>query len=455
MTDTSQARNTDDNKISKSKVNSVGAGGAPAAAVAAEVAPARKNARLTPAQMAAETASAQMGVRTVPTQTDVRTAPAQRNVKNKHASVLDEVDLDADELAELADKTFNDRLSVGKKVGLVALLLAAFCISFMMGRYSFSVPAILDAIPDHFNYLYNVYVLGMSEQAATILLADVNMDTALFNIRFPRLIMVLLVGAALAAAGASYQGMFKNPLVSPDLLGASAGASFGACLALLLNLSNIFIQLFAFVGGLCAVGLVMLLNKVIRSDALLGLVLGGILVSSLFSSGSSIIKLVADADDKLPSITFWLMGSFAGIDVRDLLIALLPMLLGFVLLLSQRWKLNVLSFGEEEARSLGVNTARTRAIVIMGATLLTSCSVAVAGVIGWIGLVVPHLARALVGPNYKVLIPATMIIGSVFLIVVDNFCRLIFAVEIPIGLLTSILGIPFFVFIYAKNMKGW
>lgn len=379
----------------------------------------------------------------------------QQVVVSTHASVLDEVDVDTDELAELANKTFNDRLSLGTKLGLVAVLVVAFCISFMLGRYSFSVPDILRAIPDHFTYLYNVYVLGISEQAATILLADVNLDTALFNIRFPRLLMVLLVGAALAAAGASYQGMFKNPLVSPDLLGASAGASFGACLAMLLNMSNLFIQLFAFAGGLAAVGLVMLLNRVIRSDALLGLVLGGILVSSLFSSGSSIIKLVADADDKLPSITFWLMGSFAGIDMHDLLLALLPMLLGFVLLLSQRWKLNVLSFGEEEARSLGVNTGRTRAIVIFGATLLTSCSVAVAGVIGWIGLVVPHLARAVVGPNYKALIPATMIIGAVFLLIVDNFCRLIFAVEIPIGLLTSVLGIPFFVFIYAKNMKGW
>ncbi len=325
----------------------------------------------------------------------------------------------------------------------------------MMGRYSFSVPDILAAIPDHFQYLYNIYIVGLSENAATLLLNDVNMDTALFNIRFPRIIMVLLVGAALSAAGASYQGMFKNPLVSPDLLGASTGASFGACLALLLNLSNIYIQLFAFVGGLTAVGLVMLLNKAIRSDALLGLVLGGILVSSLFQSGSSIIKLVADADDKLPSITFWLMGSFAGITISDLLLALLPMAIGFVLILSQRWKLNVLSFGEEEAKSLGINTASTRFIVILGATLITSCSVSVAGVIGWIGLVVPHLARAVVGPNYKVLIPATMLIGSVFLLVVDNFCRLLFAAEIPIGLLTSILGIPFFVFIYAKNMKGW
>ena len=370
------------------------------------------------------------------------------------ATIQDDLQLSEEDLAA-AEKAFNAKLGWKKTLGLILLLVAAFCISFMMGRYSFSVPDILAAIPDHFRYLYNIYIVGMSENAATLLLNDVNMDTALFNIRFPRIIMVLLVGAALSAAGASYQGMFKNPLVSPDLLGASTGASFGACLALLLNLSNLYIQLFAFVGGLTAVGLVMLLNKAIRSDALLGLVLGGILVSSLFQSGSSIIKLVADADDKLPSITFWLMGSFAGITISDLLLALLPMAIGFVLILSQRWKLNVLSFGEEEAKSLGINTASTRFIVILGATLITSCSVSVAGVIGWIGLVVPHLARAVVGPNYKVLIPATMLIGSVFLLVVDNFCRLLFAAEIPIGLLTSILGIPFFVFIYAKNMKGW
>lgn len=199
----------------------------------------------------------------------------------------------------------------------------------------------------------------------------------------------------------------------------------------------------------------MLVNVVVRGDVLLGLILGGILVGTLFTSGTSIIKLVADADDKLPAITFWLMGSFAGVDKNDLLSLFMPLILGFVLVLSQSWNLNAMSFGEEEASTLGINTRRTRILVIIGATLLTSSSIAIAGVIGWIGLVVPHLTRALVGPNYTVLLPTTMIVGAGFLIIVDNVSRLLFSVEIPIGLLTSILGVPFFIFIYRKNLRGW
>jgi iron complex transport system permease protein len=286
-------------------------------------------------------------------------------------------------------------------------------------------------------------------------ITDPKLDTALFNIRFPRIAVVVLAGMALSAAGASYQGMFKNPLVSPDLLGASAGASFGACLAMLLNLNNTYIQLFAFAGGLLAVVLVMMINKAVRGDAILGLILGGILIGTLFTSGTSIIKLVADADDKLPAITFWLMGSFAGVTKHDVLPILIPMVAGFLLILTQGWNLNAMSFGEDEAKTLGVNTRRTRVLVIAGATLLTASSIAVAGIIGWIGLVVPHLTRALVGPNYRVLLPTTMLTGAAFLLIVDNFARLLYSVEIPIGLLTSILGVPFFVVIYRKNLRGW
>jgi iron complex transport system permease protein len=327
----------------------------------------------------------------------------------------------------------------------IVLLSLAFVlvmlISLMLGRYTAWPTQIFQTIVEHFG----------PGGAIT----DPKLDTALFNIRFPRIIVVVLVGMALSVAGASYQGMFKNPLVSPDLLGASAGASFGACLAMLMDLGNEFIQLFAFAGGLVAVLCVLAVNRAVRTDALLGLILGGILIGTLFSSGTSIIKLVADADDKLPAITFWLMGSFASITFRDMLLTAPLMAVGFVMLLSQRWNLNVLSFGEEEARSLGVNIRSTRFFVIFGATLLTACSVAIAGIIGWIGLVVPHLTRAIVGPNYKVLLPTTMLVGAIFLLIVDNFARLLFAVEIPIGLLTSILGVPFFAFIYRRNMKGW
>ncbi len=357
---------------------------------------------------------------------------------------------------------FDLRLSARKKALLAVLLAAVVFVSYCLGRYSADVGAILTATGQGITAFFLNLQAGcawdwesMDFTNPAYLAPDVNLNTALFQIRVPRIAVVLLVGGALSVAGASYQGMFKNPLVSPDLLGASAGASFGACLAMLLNMPNPLIQLFAFVGGMAAVGCVVGLNRAIRGDAMLGLILGGILVGTLFQSGTSIVKLVADADDKLPAITFWLMGSFAGVTLRDFLLVLPLMLVGFALLLSQRWKLNVLSFGEEEARSMGVNTGRTRLIVILAATLLSSCSVAVAGIIGWIGLVVPHLARAVVGPNYRVLLPATLLVGAVFLLLVDDVARLLYATEIPIGLLTSILGVPFFVFIYRKNMRGW
>ena len=361
-----------------------------------------------------------------------------------------------------ATALFDLRLSASKKILIALAVLLAFGMSYCLGRYSNDISAIVKATGEGIT----AFFLNLSAGCAwdwdhmdffnpAYVASDESLDAALFHIRLPRIVVVLLVGGALSMAGASYQGMFKNPLVSPDLLGASAGASGGACLAMLLNLPNALIQLFAFAGGMVAVGCVVGLNRAIRGDAMLGLILGGILVGTLFQSGTSIIKLVADSDDKLPQITFWLMGSFAGVTLKDLLIVFLPILIGFALLMSQRWKLNVLSFGEEEARSLGINTSRTRLVVIFAATLLASCSVAVAGIIGWIGLVVPHLARAIVGPNYRLLLPTTLAVGAVFLLVVDDFARMIYSTEIPIGLLTSVLGVPFFIFIYSKNMRGW
>ena len=347
---------------------------------------------------------------------------------------------DAEVLAQ-ARKTFKSKVSPLTIVIIVAVLLAVVVASLCLGRYSCS-PA------DLFGTFYHVTFDPNSEW-------DKKLITAIFNVRVPRVLCVLLVGAALSVAGASYQGMFKNPLVSPDLLGASAGASLGACLGLLLNFSNLTVQFMAFAFAMAAVGLAVLLTRIVKTDPMLGLVLGGILVGSLFQSGSSIVKLVADADDKLPSITFWLMGTFANITLSDFLLVFAPILIGFALLMFERWHLNVLSFGEEEARSLGVNTRRTRLIVIFAATLITACSVSISGIIGYVGLVIPHLARAIVGPNYRVLLPTSMAIGAAFLLVVDNVSRLVYATEIPIGILTSVIGIPFFVFIYRRNMRGW
>ena len=344
--------------------------------------------------------------------------------------------------ADEAEKSFSERVPLWMKIALPVALAAIVLVSFALGKYSVSPAELAEGVGRHF-------------QGEITTNAELSLDKIIFNIRIPRILLVVFVGAALSAAGASFQGMFRNPLVSPDLLGASAGAGLGACIGLLLGWSVVLTQLMAFATGLLAVGIAVFMNRMVKYDRLLGLVLGGILVSTLFQAGTSIVKLCADVNDKLPSITYWLMGSFSGSNQRDLLIAILPMFIGFALIMSQRWRLNVLSLGEDEARSLGVNTKRTRLIVIVAATLLTSVSVAVSGVIGWIGLIIPHLARALVGPDHRKLIPAAMILGSSYLLIVDDIARCALSMEIPIGILTALLGVPFFAIIFRRNSKGW
>ncbi|WP_303859218.1 iron ABC transporter permease [Senegalimassilia anaerobia] len=367
-------------------------------------------------------------------------AREERLVGQLLGSIDARADVDDAAVRDAADKTFGSKVSFKVKLLILLAVVAAFFFSFMMGKYAMTPVEVCQTFWAHFFDPANV---------------DPKMDRVLFRIRLPRVGVVMLVGAALAVAGASYQGMFKNPLTSPDLLGASAGASLGACLALLWGLAGEYVQLFAFLGGMLAVGMAVWLNRQVDYDPTLGLVLAGILVSTLFQSGMSMVKFLADADDKLPTITFWLMGSFANVNAGDFLVSLLPMLIGFAILMSQSWKLNVLSFGDEEARAMGVKTRSTRLLVIFASTLITSASVAVAGIVGWIGLVIPHLARAIVGPNYKVLLPCSMVVGAVYLLLVDNIARLAMTVEVPIGILTAILGVPFFVVIFKHNMKGW
>lgn len=326
-----------------------------------------------------------------------------------------------------------------KNLILILLPVTAFLFSFAIGRYAVSIPQLMST-------LYGHYFGGVMET---------NLETVVFNIRLPRIFAAMLVGAALSTAGAAYQGMFKNPLVSPDILGASAGAGFGACLAIYLSQSGLIIQVSAFLFGLAAVFLAYLINVKLDYDPILGLVLGGILISTLFSSGTGVLKYFADANDKLPAITFWLMGSLSSVDKRDLLMVLIPMLIGFTSLFLVRWRLNVLAFGEEEARSLGINTKRLRLIVIISSTLVTAASVSISGMVGWIGLVIPHLARAIVGPNYRILMPVTFIVGATYLLLIDDAARCLGSVEVPLGILTSLIGVPFFILIFKKNVRGW
>jgi iron complex transport system permease protein len=277
------------------------------------------------------------------------------------------------------------------------------------------------------------------------------------QVRLPRIAAGILIGAGLSAAGAAYQGIFRNPMVSPDILGASAGAGFGAAAAILAGWSIIGIELSSFGFGLIAVGLTCAAAAKLKrmGDPILTLVLVGILVGSVFTALVSLAKYAADPYSKLPAITLWLMGSLSAINPKDLSFALLPMALGLVPLYLLRWNLNVLAFGEEEARALGAETVRLRWIIIFCATLLTGAAVAIAGMVGWVGLVIPHLARMIVGPDYRVLLPASVLLGASYLLLTDDLARSVMANEIPLGIITALIGAPFFLYLMMRSERGW
>lgn len=319
---------------------------------------------------------------------------------------------------------------------LLALLLAVLG-SITLGRYPISLQELGGILAGQF---FDITPFWSETQASLLLLH-----------RLPRIILACLVGCCLAAAGAAYQGVFQNPMAAPDILGASSGAAFGAALAILLRQSGVVITLFAFAASIITVLLVIFAGSKANGKRVVGLILAGIMIGSLVSSGTSLIKLVADPEDQLPAITYWLMGSLNGTRPEDVWFVLIPMLLGLIPLLLLRWRLNILTLGDEEAKTMGVNAKRLRVIVILCATLVTAASVSVSGVIGWIGLVIPHLTRRLVGNNYHLLLPASMLLGAIFLLLVDNISRNLFATEIPIGILTSFIGAPFFLYLITRE----
>ncbi|MGW9329202.1 FecCD family ABC transporter permease [Bosea sp. NPDC055594] len=281
-------------------------------------------------------------------------------------------------------------------------------------------------------------------------------ETVIWNIRGPRVLAAILCGAALAVAGAAFQGLFRNPLVSPDILGASSGAALGAVIGIYLSLGLLAIQLAAFIGGLVAVGAVYAVGSTIRrGDPVLVLVLTGVVVGSLLGAGIGLIKYWADPYNQLPAITFWLLGSLAGTARPDLLPLLGPVLVGTGVLLALRWRMNVMSLPEQEARALGLATGPLRIAIVAAATLVTAASVAAAGIIGWVGLVVPHLARFLVGPDFSRLLPTAAILGAGYLLAIDTLARTAAPVETPLGILTAVIGTPFFIWLLASARGGW
>ena len=322
-----------------------------------------------------------------------------------------------------------------------ALLVVLMAASLMLGRYPIDPAHAVLMLVDRVVPIGQVW----TDQQATLF----------FNVRLPRIALACMVGASLSAAGAAFQGTFRNPLVSPDVLGASQGAALGAAAALLAGAGSLTVSAWAFAAAMATVLVVMLVSARARaSEHSLTVVLVGVMVSSLCQAGVSFAKLVADPSNQLPAITYWLMGSLTGARMADVLFAAVPMAAGAAVLLALRWRINLLTMGDDEARTMGVNARRLRMAVMVAATLLTAASVSVSGMIGWVGLVIPHVARMLIGCDYRRLLPASMLLGASFLLVVDNVSRLAYTAEIPIGILTAFLGAPFFLYLIMTRRRG-
>ncbi|HUL87271.1 MAG TPA: iron ABC transporter permease [Pseudolabrys sp.] len=323
-----------------------------------------------------------------------------------------------------------------------AVLIAGLLLAFTVGRYPVSLADLLNVL--------SAKLTGQTTEASPAV------QNVILQVRGPRVLAAALVGAALAVAGTAFQGLFRNPLVSPDILGASSGAALGAVIGIFFSLGVVAIQAFAFVGGLLAVAAVYVIGSAVRArDPILVLVLTGVVVGALLGAGVGLVKYLADPYNQLPAMTFWLLGSLAAANVSDLLPLFGPVALGSIVLLALRWRMNVMSLPEEEARSLGVATGPLRIVIVAAATLTTSASVATAGIIGWVGLVVPHLARSLVGPDFARLLPTAAILGGGYLLVIDTLARTVAEVEIPLGILTAVVGTPFFIWLLASMQRTW
>jgi iron complex transport system permease protein len=334
-------------------------------------------------------------------------------------------------------RPFLPGLAVALGVLLLGLLLA-----FTIGRYPVSVAELVDVL--------TARLTGRSTTASPAV------ENVVLLVRGPRVVAAVLVGGALAVAGTAFQGLFRNPLVSPDILGASSGAALGAVLGIFFSLGVIGIEALAFAGGLGAVAAVYVIGSLLQSrDPILVLVLTGVVVGALLGAGVGLVKYLADPYNQLPAMTFWLLGSLASTTVADLLPLAGPVALGTIVLIALRWRLNVMSLPEDEARALGVATGPLRIAIVTAATLVTSASVATSGIIGWVGLVVPHLARALVGPDFPKLLPTAALLGGGYLLFIDTLARTAAPVEIPLGILTAVIGTPFFIWLLAGMQKDW
>jgi iron complex transport system permease protein len=327
---------------------------------------------------------------------------------------------------------------------LLAILLITAGVSLTLGKYPVTVADMISF------FLLKAFDVGSMNPDACQLLG-----TLLFDIRLPRILAAVLIGASLSVSGAAFQAMFVNPLVSPGLLGVLAGASFGAAMAMVFFKSWLAVQTFTFLFGFVAVFVAVGIAKMHKGNTILLLILGGVISGALFTSLLSIIKYVADPYNQLPAIVQWLMGGLNLVDGKTLLAAGIPQVVSIALITLFSGYLNALSMGDEEARALGIPVEWIRMFLIFLATLMSALTVVLAGMVGWVGLIIPHCARMLVGPDNKKLIPASALIGAIYLIVVDDFSRMLFTVEIPLGITTSLIGVPFFAVILRKAKQGW
>src|SRR6516162_546378 len=329
----------------------------------------------------------------------------------------------------------------GMAIALAALALGLL-VAFTVGRFPITLADLVDVLWSR--------LVGRASSASPAA------ENVVLLVRGPRVVAAVLVGAALAVAGTAFQGLFRNPLVSPDILGASSGAALGAVLGIFFSLGVVGIESLAFIGGLLAVAAVYMIGSAVRSrDPVLVLVLTGVVIGALLGAGVGLVKYLADPYNQLPAMTFWLLGSLAATTASDLLPLFGPVAVGTLVLIALRWRMNVMSLPDEEARALGVPTGPLRVVIVAAATLVTSASVATAGIIGWVGLVVPHMARSLVGPDFARLIPAAALLGGGFLLVIDTVARTGAAIEIPLGILTAVVGTPFFIWLLTSVSRTW
>lgn len=328
-------------------------------------------------------------------------------------------------------------------LALIALLVVVIAVSLAMGRFPLAPTELLSTIASR---------LGGEPVAAQL-------DSVVFGLRIPRVMLAVIVGAGLATAGAAFQSLFSNPLATPDTLGVTAGASVGAVIGLLLSLPIMGVQLVSLVFGILSVGLTLLISKRRGGSgggtSIVMLVLAGVVVAAIANAVLSMLKLVADPNNKLPQITYWLMGSMAGADIENLTFGAPLILLGIITIFLLRWRLNVLALGEDEARAAGMNVRWVRAAIIVAATLITASSVSMCGQVGWVGLLIPHTARMICGSNNRLVVPLSIVLGAVFLVVIDTMARTVSASEIPISVLTAFVGAPVFVILLRRTGGKW